>query len=585
MKKLLLFSLMLILFSSLVFGMQGDIKLLAVTEKGTGSVANLHLEITEGSGRVFIETRPLSKLDTVISTRFANTIACNFLEKDCSNYDFFYTITADSAIVGGPSAGSAIAVLTAAVLDNQKVPDDIAITGTINSGGFIGSVGAVKEKTEVASEHGIKTILIPLGDSLDRVNNTTIDLVEFGKELKIDVKEVPDLNAAMFEVTGKRYWPEFGDIEVPEVYIETMQALSKLLCNKAESLQKEILSHETKEAFLNFTDEEAINLTTKAKQAFERGSYYSAASYCYGANVAYREILLRLEDKEPELAELEQELDKFEEKIDNKHIETITDLETYMVVKERIAESREFLNRTALRLEDNDTEYYNDYAIAIERLYSARTWSEFFGKPGKRFIFNRESLRESCTNKISEAEERFHYVNTIIPFIHTSAKTELDRARSDLDRQDYVLCLFRAGKAKSETDAFINALGVEEDHLNALLENKLHIAKQNIAKQISKGIFPIVGYSYYQYSNDLVESNQYMSLLFSEYALEMSNIDIYFKEVDAKTTPLFNPPSFNLSPNTRLILMLVAGLCIGFAIGILYIRHVRRTRRRKRRSK
>ena len=117
MKKLMI----LAMFSVLVFLLpavsaeKGHMRLLAVTDTGEGDIggiADLFLEIKPGSGRVFLETFPLTKIDTQISTRFAKEIACSFGDFDCNNFDFFYTITAGSSIIGGTSAGSAIAVLT-----------------------------------------------------------------------------------------------------------------------------------------------------------------------------------------------------------------------------------------------------------------------------------------------------------------------------------------------------------------------------------------------------------------------------------------------------------------------------------------
>src|SRR3990167_5715092 len=108
MKKMILISKMalcvfaLLLPLQAVFAQSGHMKLLAVTELANGSVrggtADLYLEIKPGSGRVFLETFPVTRTDTQISTRFAKTIACDFIEEDCSKYDFFYTITADSSI-------------------------------------------------------------------------------------------------------------------------------------------------------------------------------------------------------------------------------------------------------------------------------------------------------------------------------------------------------------------------------------------------------------------------------------------------------------------------------------------------------
>ena len=101
------------------------ISLLAVTEKDgilEGYVADLSLELSKGgNGRVFMDTIPLTKLDTQISTRFAKEIACDLLDIDCSNYDFIYTIHAESNIIGGPSAGAAITVLTLSSLKGMTL--------------------------------------------------------------------------------------------------------------------------------------------------------------------------------------------------------------------------------------------------------------------------------------------------------------------------------------------------------------------------------------------------------------------------------------------------------------------------------
>jgi len=118
MNKILIL-IIVVLLIPLVSAKQGHMKLLAVKETSDGyegAPADLYLEIKPGTGRVFLETFPLFKIDTQISTRFAKEIACDYLSVDCDNYDFIYTITADSIIIGGPSAGASIATLTIAIL-------------------------------------------------------------------------------------------------------------------------------------------------------------------------------------------------------------------------------------------------------------------------------------------------------------------------------------------------------------------------------------------------------------------------------------------------------------------------------------
>src|SRR3989344_5461654 len=169
MRRGVFFIIILILLSALALAQSPKVyhlKLLAVQEvegEYQGSDADLFLELKEGSGRVFLETVPLTKLDTQISTRFAKEIACHHFNLECDKYDFIYTIKAKSSIVGGPSAGAAIAALTTIAVLDLKYDEKTTITGTINSGGILGPVGGGKEKLKAAANAGLKKVLIATG--------------------------------------------------------------------------------------------------------------------------------------------------------------------------------------------------------------------------------------------------------------------------------------------------------------------------------------------------------------------------------------------------------------------------------------
>ena len=66
-----------------------------------------------------------------------------------------------------------------------------------------------------------------------------------------------------------------------------------------------------------------------------------------------------------------------------------------------------------------------------------------------------------------------------------------------------------------------------------------------------------MAYSYYEYGNELKEKDSYSALLYAEYAIELSNLDMYFKQVQ-------NPPlaEIELKP----ILFLAAGILIGYLL-------------------
>jgi len=558
---------------------EGHMKLLAVTETNNGykgGIADLYLEIKPGSGRVFLETFPLTRVDTQVSTRFAREIACDFADVDCSKYDFFYTITANSPIVAGPSAGAAISVLTFSLIKDIDFDENTAITGTINSGGLIGPVGGLKAKIEAADKVGMKKVLIPMGESIDEGNesfkknesvNESFDLDGLRERYGMEIKEVITLDEAIFEFTGKKFREKKADLTISQDYKDTMKMLAIQLCSRSTQLKKtisnlEIIGNKTKPALAN-----AVNMSDKGKDAFNEYKYYSSASYCFGANVEFNYLsLLQLNLTEEEIIKkvngLRAEIKSFDETIENEEIKTITDLESYMVVKERLVEANEFLGMVAEATGNRD-EILHNLAYAIERFNSAKSWARFLENTGKEFNFNDEVIKSACKTKLSEVEERLQYVQLYFPSIPTAAKKELDYAYQDLQEGNYGLCLFKASKAKADVDAILSVFGVKNNNISNIINQKLIIVERNLVEETEKGVFPILGYSYFEYANSLKDFDPFSALLYSEYALELSNLDIYFKSTTSSRLNLFE------RVDSKLIVVLIIGVILGIFIAKL----------------
>jgi uncharacterized protein len=279
---------------------EGHINLLAVSQQPDGSYigssADLYLEMRPGSGRVFIDTLPASKLDTQITTRFAKEMACKYLEVDCSGYDFFYTIRAQTSIIGGPSAGAATTALTISLISDLELDESVVVSGTINSGQLIGPVGGLKPKILAASENGIRKVLIPQGEDVIKEDNVSINLIEYGRELGVEVKEVSNVDEMLYEFTGIILREDDGELEIDLKYSAVMAMLADYLCNRTDELQQEVVDYPVADIsivdmdFLQ-TKKQAFNLTLNADMALENKESYSRASYCFGANVKYRTLL------------------------------------------------------------------------------------------------------------------------------------------------------------------------------------------------------------------------------------------------------------------------------------------------------
>lgn len=582
MKKIIMLMFVLLLFLlPNAAAKQGHMRLLAVTETSNGDVggiADLYLEIKPGTGRVFLETFPLTKVDTQISTRFAKEIACDFLDADCGKYDFFYTITADSSIIGGPSAGSAIAVLTISLIKDVPLNDEVAVTGTINSGGVIGPVGGIEAKIEAAERAGMEKVLIPIGEYFDTnqtvrnestnqtINqslNETANLSQARKEFKIEIKEVATLDEALFEFTGKTFRERKANITISRNYADTMKELAIQLCSRSTKLRNRI-SNLTDNSTKSILDN-AINLSARGKEYFESNKFYSSASFCFGSNVEFNHlILIELNLTDTEIIEkiygLRSEIESFDAEIENKELKTVTDLESYMTVKERLIEANEFVDLVQESLDNNNTDLRN-LAYAMERLNSAKSWAEFLNNEGKEFDFNNETIENACRAKLSEVEERLQYVEIYLPQSLENTRKELGYAYNDRDEGNFELCLSKASKAKANVDTVLSVFGVRNEDVKRVVDKKLEIVESSLVEETEKGIFPIVGYSYFEYANSLKEDDPFSALLYSEYALELSNLDIYFKSPKAERI------NFLANVDKRLLWVLIAGIALGFVAG------------------
>lgn len=612
--------------------MEGSLKLLAVSESSSGlqgSIADLSLEIRPGEGRVFLETFPPTKEDTQISMRFAKQVACAEMDFDCAGMDFIYTIRAGPGIIGGPSAGAAAAVLTMSVLSGTPLRDDVAMTGTINSGGIIGPVGGLKSKIKAAAKDGVKVALIPLGtrvykerllvtvergnltDDFDpeeydggcdagdagssggivddiwrNLTNSTqpecdgavipdegigpgdgpppapkpepvplvianftvpkngslnmtrtvsrdIDLVEFGKSIGIEVREVSTLDDALVPYTGKNISEPSSEFSLAPDYVRVMGDISADICDRS-SLLRSGLSGQDGPAPQgdSVLIDDASRMLDFASNATARGDHYSAASFCFRANiaiatVAFSRMNLSQEASDEMVEDFERQVAATRASVQGHGTGTMTDLQASMIVLERLDEAQKLLDALVKAEAGSDPPVV--LAYVQERLVSAKAWSRFIGSPGASYGVSERALEQSCADKLTEAQERYQYVNYYIPNSLEGVRKSIERASSISSEGSFQRCLHIASLAKAEANLIGSLIGASKDSLPLIFDRKMAVVKSSIARTQSRGNFPILAYSYYEYANSLKDSDLNSAVLFAEYALELSNLDIYFQ--------------------------------------------------------
>lgn len=136
----------------------------AVDKEGRGVMATLTVETRPGVGRTLVDIDQISFwVDTQDSIRTAKVVARNITGIDFSKYDIIYSIQANASMIGGPSAGAAMAIATILELKEKGINESVTITGTLDENGNVGKVSGILAKARAAKEAGMSLFLVPPG--------------------------------------------------------------------------------------------------------------------------------------------------------------------------------------------------------------------------------------------------------------------------------------------------------------------------------------------------------------------------------------------------------------------------------------
>ncbi len=195
-----------------------QVPIVAVTPgEGEGMMGNMTVKLIPGTSEVLVDTNPFIEPDLQYSANIAVLLASEITHLQDIDRDFIFTYNIPSTVVGGGSAGAAATVATIAALEDKRLREDVAITGSVNPDGTIGQVGGILEKAQAVAEAGFTTFLIPDGQAkvtyyerersgeevagmmfyhMEYVSKE-VDLVEEAKELwGLEVIEVSDVKEA-----------------------------------------------------------------------------------------------------------------------------------------------------------------------------------------------------------------------------------------------------------------------------------------------------------------------------------------------------------------------------------------------------
>lgn len=308
-KKVLLVVLFIIMISTNIFAYipKAEMKIFAVNNSNVGMDANLVIEITPGTGKIYSNVNSQVGSLTQEFERNAVNAAERVIKGTKGKYNYLFEIQAVASSIDGPSAGAAMSLLLISMLSDKDLSGKVSITGTITEDGYVGEVGGIGAKAKKAADVGIKLFMIPLGTrkqaiTTDSGNSQIVDLPEYAYDkwgMKIvEVETIEDIQKYVsmdIEDIDINLIKESKDPEYIPNAIEYSKALEpmRLLVNKylidanmvLEKTEGNINVSKIKDSS---TVQSLLSLVDYSKESIANAHKYSEGNYLYtAANEAF----------------------------------------------------------------------------------------------------------------------------------------------------------------------------------------------------------------------------------------------------------------------------------------------------------
>lgn len=456
-----------------------------ITEGGdlVGASADLSVTVaSEGSGHVFIDTRPLAGTDMQGSARMAAHVAASVTGFSMEAHDFFFTVRSQTPLISGPSAGSVMANAAVAALMNANLGEDeerwtvsknVMSTGTIAPDGSIGPVGGILVKAEEARDQGAQLFTFPAGQSSfqqgqlipDQEPEPAVDVPTYcEEELGIECRAVGSLEEIVELSTGYRFErPEVGEQPTTAQYNATLAPLSLDLLNDAseyqdiwqafngtqlrEGPQQQV---ETALEFAHEAYQEAISLRGEAR-------YYSSASRAFSSSIhgthagfllSYYEGGRSLDAVEDRIETVEGIVEEAREEATGVPVEDMHALYSVGAAQERVSDAENRIENARENLDhENVHQVLFDTAWALERAKTVHWWlhlGDEFGE-GPPLPVDVELV---AADFMDLADELLAYASQVLEQTPARAAETLGDARDDADRGFHAAALTQAAQAQ-----------------------------------------------------------------------------------------------------------------------------------------
>jgi uncharacterized protein len=544
----------------------------AVSAQGTGYIGVIStITVTvqgNGSGRVFVDTLPLTDVDMQGSARLAVKVASALVRTDTRphleprNCDFFFVVRTTSPMIGGPSAGAIMTVAVISLLENWTLDNSTVMTGMINPDGSIGPIGGIPYKIDAAHTVGATRFLIPKGQmtytemvtEYQNINGITWqntypvsrNVSEYAQNnYGMQVFEVEDINDALLFFTGWTFpAKESPDKITTEDYITAMKPLATSLLDEARESNQNASDLFNRTTIPNrypdyYRNQVTDFLNNAADKLLESSHWYDEEVYYTSTSKSFQSLIdahfvsyaCQYFASQNQAAFVQSLINKTTQSYTNKSGLTKDAPIRGMVTLQCVGAAQQRINEAASYLSEANTSFHNnDYlttlykiAYAQERTESVQWWlniSTPFNDSGE---INESMINTLAEEYLDDAQQAIIYSEIIINEMGKTsnylddAKNLLETARTENENGYSAAALF--GSFESLVKANL-ALELVDGVTNEKVERARERASASITESRNLGIEPVLAVSYYEYGQSLANESS------------LDTAIVYYKDAD-----------------------------------------------------
>ena len=560
-----------------------------VTNSSNGTLvgvpALLNLTITNGTGKVFLGSTPLTHTDTHAQAVLSAQLACQLLNINCNDYNFYYYITSSSVEVGGPSAGSAFTMAAMSILSGKPLNPNVAMTGTANPDGSVGIVGDVSQKSEAAANQHIKTFLYP---STDSISSSALSYDEAHGEIPIPVSSEYE---AFQYFTGYNVTPTLNyTIETPiynalmkQTYIQ-FNAYQNGLYSAVPNLNS---TNSSIQVFIN----EATTAIAAQKAEAANGEYYVAASdmITSSSELIEAKLLETLPSSNQDsfvsnlISKENSTITGIQNNISSNYVSNSSTVMLKLIAFDRLMQARDYLNDSMQSLSSGNLEnalYY--YSLAAVKAQTAYFWVSIL--PTGKSDFSQSQYETLSNYYLYKASSYSDYANLLgidLPSETSEMQSYLTSAQSRYYSGNYISSIFASIESISMSQMLIEENSLINSSVLSQIANQSAMATlSSINSAESSGITPFLGISYYYFGNQFYNASNASNSNFAEYLLFeteargftqlgmlVSNSSLIPSTPSLQPIPVSTP----IAPLLEDVVFIILGIAIGIVLaGIIF---------------